>query len=398
MKSGSVQFLLLCCCLSIWLVSLSSEATIAQPDTKLKYVTIIFRHGKRAPSIFFKGADPNLALFTAGPGKLLKQGKEDSYQLGKWFHERYGSLLSGYVRDDELYLRSTDKDRTLATAQLFAAGIYSPPKAEEVWNDDLGSKWQPVAVHTIPLSIDPFLDVYTLNNCPKYTQFMDILQKTPEGRRYETENKDLGDRVLNKTGQRLDKPRDFIDVIDILDVAEANHLPFPDWLSKEDVEKMFELRDYFITKYVKMPEITQLAGGYLIREIMNRFSDVVNNKSTDGLKAYSYTAHDYTLMYILSTMHVFNDIVPTFSAAVIIELHEDKKGDHYLQVHYKNDTTREPYLLNFPSCAESCPWQKVHDLTKTYFVDDLDKFKANCVAMSSKEVAKKQAEYDTKFP
>lgn len=52
----------------------------------------------------------------------------------------------------QIYVRSTDLDRTLMTAQAVLAGLY-PPSGEQEWNPDI--KWQPIPVHTI----DPSKDV-----------------------------------------------------------------------------------------------------------------------------------------------------------------------------------------------------------------------------------------------
>lgn len=51
------------------------------------------------------------------------------YSVGKKLRERYvdtGFLSSSYKRD-EVYVRSTDKDRTLQSAQSLLYGLYPPP-------------------------------------------------------------------------------------------------------------------------------------------------------------------------------------------------------------------------------------------------------------------------------
>ena len=51
----------------------------------------------------------------------------------------------------QIYVRSTDKDRTLMTAQAVLNGLY-PPAGSQVWKE--GLHWQPIPVHTVELNND----------------------------------------------------------------------------------------------------------------------------------------------------------------------------------------------------------------------------------------------------
>ncbi|VDP52535.1 unnamed protein product, partial [Soboliphyme baturini] len=46
----------------------------------------------------------------------------------------------------KIYIRSTDTDRTLASAQCNLAGLY-PPSGSQRWSSDIA--WQPIPVHTV---------------------------------------------------------------------------------------------------------------------------------------------------------------------------------------------------------------------------------------------------------
>ena len=52
----------------------------------------------------------------------------------------------------QIYVRSTDVDRTLMSAQAMLAGLYHPPQGDQMWRNDL--PWMPIPVHTEPTSQD----------------------------------------------------------------------------------------------------------------------------------------------------------------------------------------------------------------------------------------------------
>ena len=52
----------------------------------------------------------------------------------------------------QIYVRSTDVDRTLMSAQAMLAGLYHPPHGDQMWRNDL--PWMPIPVHTEPTSQD----------------------------------------------------------------------------------------------------------------------------------------------------------------------------------------------------------------------------------------------------
>jgi lysosomal acid phosphatase len=78
----------------------------------------------------------------------LKQlGKYQHYELGQWLRHRYsGFLPEAYSRED-IYVRSTDVDRTLMSAASNLAGLY-PPVGDQIWNKNIS--WQPIPIHTVP--------------------------------------------------------------------------------------------------------------------------------------------------------------------------------------------------------------------------------------------------------
>lgn len=76
-----------------------------------------------------------------------KNGKERHYHLGHYLRQRYDAFLSETYSDKEVYVRSTDVDRTLMSAASNLAGLF-PPKGDQRWDQSL--EWQPIPIHTVP--------------------------------------------------------------------------------------------------------------------------------------------------------------------------------------------------------------------------------------------------------
>lgn len=97
------------------------------------------------------------------------------FQLGKFLRNRYSKILSEEYSPNEIYIQSTDYDRTIMSAQAILAGIF-PPKNDQIWNDDI--LWQPIPVHSIPINIDIVIGG---KPCPKFNVlFVNYLTKSPE--------------------------------------------------------------------------------------------------------------------------------------------------------------------------------------------------------------------------
>ena len=76
------------------------------------------------------------------------------YNLGKYLKDRYmetNPLLNSSYSRYEIYVRSTDINRTLMSAQSNLAGLY-PPVESPFQLDTL--TWQPIPVHTEPVPGD----------------------------------------------------------------------------------------------------------------------------------------------------------------------------------------------------------------------------------------------------
>lgn len=75
--------------------------------------------------------------------------------------KRYGKFIGSDYSAKKVYVRSTDVDRTLMSAECAMAALF-PPSNGQIWRS--GFRWQPVPIHTIPSNEDYLLLV---TDCPR---------------------------------------------------------------------------------------------------------------------------------------------------------------------------------------------------------------------------------------
>lgn len=144
------------------------------------------------------------------------------YELGKYFRRRYGKLIGNTYSPKEVYVQSTDYDRTIMSAQVNLAGLY-PTSDAEIWNENI--RWHPIPVHTIPFKYDYAL--YGPDDCPKYWMDYEKYQReSPEVQRIYREYADDFAFWSEQCGSSITTT---------LDVAELYHTLYVEYLHKKSL-------------------------------------------------------------------------------------------------------------------------------------------------------------------
>lgn len=186
---------------------LAATNYVTSADTKgeLIFSHVLFRHGDRTPITSYP-TDPygNVSNWPVPFGQLTPAGMQQEYALGKWLRERYGNvLLSEQYSANEIYIRSTDTDRTLESAEANLAGLYQP-HGNQVWNADL--LWRPIPVHTVSLD-DDWLIGETVPACPVFYDIAESLFTTDEFLQLLDEHRDFIEYTSEMSGITI--PLDF---------------------------------------------------------------------------------------------------------------------------------------------------------------------------------------------
>ncbi|XP_020614615.1 prostatic acid phosphatase-like [Orbicella faveolata] len=358
------------CCFSflLWLLQAS---TLSYGVQKLRMVNVVYRHGDRSPVGFFP-ADEHQDYWPQGPGQLSQIGMKQEYELGKFLKDRYVTeykLLNSSYLLNEIYVRSSDKDRCIMSAQTQLNGLY-PPHGKQIWRDNLD--WQPIGVHVVPRTEDYLLRPFDYK-CPR---LLELLAKSKEDKEYldmAKQNEELLSYVSTHAKMKVTVDTAHR-IYDTLFCEKSHNLTLPAWSTNGTTWAGLRNLSYFNMMWLfKSPERAKLTGGNLVGAIVNNMKDYLKPTSK---KLYIYSAHDTTVSALLSALDVYDGIAPAYSSAVMIELFSDEndnKKNLTVRIMYRYGQSSVPRKLKLATCSEFCPLDDFIKKTADVIPDDIDK-------------------------
>ncbi|KAM9088371.1 prostatic acid phosphatase isoform 4-T4 [Megaptera novaeangliae] len=270
---------------------------------ELRFVTLVFRHGDRSPIETFPNDPIKESSWPQGFGQLTQLGMEQHYELGQYIRKRYEKFLNKSYRHEQVYVRSTDIDRTLMSAMTNLAALF-PPEGISVWNPNL--PWQPIPVHTVPVSEDRRVHNFTL----------------------------------------------------------------PSWATEDSMTKLKKISELSLLSLYgihKQKEKSRLQGGVLVKEILYHMKSAT--QPLNHRKLIMYSAHDTTVSALQMALDVYNGILPPHASCHLMELYFEK-GQYFIEMYYRNETQHEPHSLTLPGCTPSCPLTKFAELVAPVIPQD----------------------------
>ncbi|KAI5710521.1 hypothetical protein M8J75_009296 [Diaphorina citri] len=344
-------------------------ASALESKETLEFVSIVFRHGNRAPLVHYKN-DPYKGKFPDGVGQLTKKGKANMYQKGKVLRKMYDGFIGRNFRSDELYCTSTSSDRTLMTAQVVLAGMYPPVDSYHHLDPHLA--WQPIPVHED--SPDKSSIFGHGNLCPRYSQvFYEQINKTTETLKKEGRVQEVFPYCEAHCGEQVRTVADLGLLVDALKSEAADGLKLPDWVSEIYDSTLLGFLDILMNVIVTTAEQKRLITGPLLKQILDNMSAKSKGTLKPNHKMVLYSGHDFSILGLLGSITKSKKLIPQpeFGASLAFEMYRSESNQYTVKVKYLrsfNDET--PQDISIPDCGSPCTLEKFIEISQYVIPED----------------------------
>ncbi|XP_070210302.1 lysosomal acid phosphatase-like isoform X2 [Littorina saxatilis] len=343
--------------------------------SNLVLLQMLFRHGDRSPMHFFPW-DKHQSFWPQGPAQLTQIGMQQAYHYGKELRQKYNNFLSKDYNRSEVEVQSTDKDRTLMTAQCLLAGLFP---ANFTWPL---SPWQPIPVHT---QLNSQNHLFAHAPCPE----LDLLNKQYESSepsmKFTSKYQPVYNKMSNLTHTEVNRDNAG-QIADMLFCESQHNLSRPQWMTDDMFHQLMSLRDEKYTLHFKAAGTPRLSGGPMLAEMIKNMEERAKDPASTK-KVFLFSAHDSNIAMLGRALGIFNNLQPPYVTSITLELHQ-QEGNFFVTTLFNNHTTGAPFKENITGCATACPLQQFHDLLRGNMLSAADRPAACTVAESSHAVTK----------
>ncbi len=305
--------------LTALLCTFTCTGALAQSEEMLFAVDVI-RHGDRAPIESIPSApwtDP-IPL-----GHLSPIGMQQEFQLGEKFRDRYVKqfhLLPEHYSSETMYVRSSDIERTLISAESVLLGLYPLGTGPSVnGKPALPGSYQPIPIHTKPRAEDSLL-VVDFN--PKLSSTLDqYVHDTAEWNEKNALLQPQLKRWHQLTAMKMDSLRSLIGLGDALYVYKLHDVPIPKGLTDADLKEIANETEWAFSATFRPHQVGDLTSHELLKVIADYFDAATQSRSK--LKYVLFSAHDTTISGLMSILRDPVDRRPPYSSDLNFALFKD---------------------------------------------------------------------------
>ncbi|KAF1768122.1 hypothetical protein GCK72_008084 [Caenorhabditis remanei] len=364
---------------------------------------VVWRHGDRAPTGTYPTDQHKEEAWPNGWGELTQLGMRQQYALGRLLYKRYVNstgpaepLLSSSYNSKEVYIRSTDVNRTLVSALANLAGMFENGNRGADYPDSKRwpNNWTPIPIHTLAEKDDPVGNVFA--PCPRAEELTKNIYLGSGFQKFVAENQEFLDFVSEKTGKKVIMPEIYM-INDAHYIETLYNMSQPDWIT-DDVGMKLRNLSQVSTRFLfgigdpYVPELIRLRGGPLLGAMIDKMNHKIScaKKNNEGeecawigrLKYHAYSAHDTTVYAFLTTFgdeeKVIEGGMPHYTASVAVELWNLKNGGPSVRVLFHSAFHHNYHVITHlakgcPHNSEFCPLKTFEQRSLKFLPVNLEK-------------------------
>lgn len=309
--------------------------TASGKDTLIFAVDVI-RHGDRTP---FKTIPTAPSTWPQGYGELTAIGINQEYQLGEKWRALYidkWHLLPPQYTVGTIYVRSTDINRTLMSAQTALLGLYSPGTGPALPDGKPAAPYgiQPIPIHTVAPETDSLLipDYDKVN----YQQLLErYVFSSPEWKEKAAELQPKFAQWSAATGIEITNLIQLESLADTIFIYQRYQIPLPSGITN-DTRTIVDAGQWVLAETYKPKEIGHATGGTLLKEIAGYLQAASEEKSP--LKYVLFSAHDTTLLSALSCLGKPLTGPPPYASDLKFALFKTDHNGFRVEIRYNDQT------------------------------------------------------------
>lgn len=332
----------------------SSVISFAQAITqeKLVFAIDVIRHGDRTPTKEFPN-DPH--TWPQGLGELTPLGMRQEYQLGTSFRQLYvneSHLLPAHFDINTMQVFSDNYNRTMQSALSLLYGLYPLGSGPKVANHfALPKGYQPIPVFST-MKFDK--DSISKSALKTYKQL--LRQKVFASDQWQQQQRQWQNqfkRISAATGFKVDKLEQLNTIGQNLFIRNIYHVAYPAGISTTEANQLISLSQQLSAEIYAHHSIGELVSAQLLNIIKHYLLNA--SQKNLPLKYVLFSAHDTTILALMSALNVSLDRNPHYASDVKILLYKNVQNNYFVKIFYNNK------MLELPFCGNKlqCPLDKV---------------------------------------
>uniref|UniRef100_A0A914KST9 acid phosphatase n=1 Tax=Meloidogyne incognita TaxID=6306 RepID=A0A914KST9_MELIC len=370
---------------------------------ELLLVQAFWRHGDRWPISTYANDPIKEDRWLQGWGQLTPKRMSQQVILGDKLAQKYIrelKFVSPRYKSAEIYVRSTDFNRTLTSAISNMVGFYKNGEPGEDFPEDAWPKgFTPVAVHSTSSQGDQLV-TDMVSPCPRLSEMQKLMKKTPEYEKLMSDKKWIFDDLTKFCGQAINTSNVGMlqDTLFIEDLYKNKlKLEMPEWTQNKtiraEIKNISDLMNEWNNGRGLKPfngvdfglELPRIHGGPILWLLIGNMLAKMHFQNSSPLgnpicqwistrKYFAYSAHDSTLAALFSTLgfpktNYQEDGFPHYTTCITFELWANNSGgDPYIKAFYWPPESKDniDVTQHITGCENECSLKTFTNRSEIY--------------------------------